>query len=126
MHLARAFLTALASRPEPLPDEGELEEILVGLLRASQGVWPEVEVAPEAFVHHLAERVPAEISLREALETLHASDLYLACGCLLENTKALAHFDASFISRISSVAGREDGELAQGLRVRMLLGADGQ
>jgi RNA polymerase sigma-70 factor (ECF subfamily) len=125
MHWARLFLSHLATKAEPLPDEAELEELLAKVVRDGRSVWPDLEVDPEAFVRHIAERIPGDVPLREALETLHTGDLYLACGCLLQSPRAIAHFDSSFIARISSGAG-SDGEIAQGLRVRMLVGVDGQ
>lgn len=131
MHLARLFLAHLALVSQQVPDEAELEELLVRVDRESRSAWPDVEVEPEAFMRHLAERVPTDLPLREALEAMHTADLYLACGCLLKNTRAMALFDSSFIARMASSRGRAggeraDGELAQGMRVRMLLGADDQ
>jgi len=128
MHLARLFLAHLASPPRAALDEIELEELLVKVIHDGRSAWPGVDVEPEAFLRHLAERVPSDLSLKEGIETMHTQDLYLACGCLLKNTRAMALFDSSFIARISGrTAGeRADGELAQVFRVRMLLGADGQ
>jgi len=131
MHLARLFLAHLAPPSQPALDEAELEQLLAKVVGESRGAWPDVEINPEAFMRHLAERVPADVSVREALETMHTADLYLACGCLLKNTRAMALFDSSFIARISASTGRgggdrADGELAQALRVRMLLGIDDQ
>jgi len=131
MHLAPLFLAHLAPSPHPRPGEDELEELLSTAVRDSQRAWPDVEVEPDAFMRHLAERVPVDLPLREALPAMHIADLYLACGCLLKNTRAMAHFDSSYIARMSSSAGRAsgeraDGEIAQGLRMRMLLGTDDQ
>jgi RNA polymerase sigma-70 factor, ECF subfamily len=128
MHLVRLFLAHLAIPPEPSPDEAELEELLARVDRESRSAWPDVQIEAEAFMRHLAERVPADVPLPEAVATLHAGDLYLACGCLLQNSRAMALFDSSFIARISGRAAgeRADGELAQVFRVRMLLGSDGQ
>jgi len=131
MHLAPLFLAHLAASPHPLPGEAELEEHLSTAVRDSRRAWPDVEVDPDAFMRHLAERVPGDLPLLEALGAMHIGDLYLACGCLLKNTRAMSHFDSSYIARMSSSAGRAsgeraDGEIAQGLRMRMLLGTDDQ
>jgi RNA polymerase sigma-70 factor (ECF subfamily) len=130
MHWTPLFLAHLPTRPDQLPDEAELEELLAKVIREGHAAWPEVDIEPEAFLRHLAERIPREVPLREALETLHTGDIYLACGCLLQNARAMAVFDSTFIARVSAGAGRgeerADGEIAQGLRMRMLLGADGQ
>src|SRR4051812_870007 len=131
MHLAPLFLAHLAPSAHPLPGEAELEELLSTMVKDSQRAWPDVEVEPAAFMRHVAERVPVDLPLREALEAMHTGDLYLACGCLLKNTRAMAHFDSSYIARMSSSAGRAageraDGEIAQGLRMRMLLGTGDQ
>src|SRR5882724_7894696 len=131
MHLARLFLAHLPTPPALAADEDELEDALVTVDRESRAAWPDVDVEPEAFMRHLAERAPVDVPLRQALETMHSVDLYLACGCLLKNTRAMALFDSTFIARMSATTGRAggdraDGELAQGMRVRMLLGIDGQ
>jgi RNA polymerase sigma-70 factor (ECF subfamily) len=77
-----------------------LEETLGRLWATAREAWPEVDLDPESFVAYLAERVPADGQVLGALAELHASDLYLACGCALRDPRALEAFERLFLAKI--------------------------
>jgi RNA polymerase sigma-70 factor (ECF subfamily) len=95
----------------------------------ARAAWPELDLSVDDFLRHLAERLPgeAEVDLLEVLRATHAADLYLACGCVLGNTRALAAFDHTFISQVSDYLARRDSlpgfsdEVKQVLRTRLLV-----
>ena len=72
----------------------ELDERLAGLIAAGRAAWPGVEVDGAAFAAFLAER--------EAGETLHAADLYLACACALGDQTAIAAFLREVVPHIEA------------------------
>jgi RNA polymerase sigma-70 factor (ECF subfamily) len=111
--------------------EAELQATLERLVEASRAAWPDLQIGAEEFVRYLAARVAPDETIRDALQSLHATDLYLACGCAMGDTKAIALLDAHYIAKLSRAPSRpargtgEGDEVAQRLRVRMLVG-DGQ
>jgi RNA polymerase sigma-70 factor (ECF subfamily) len=127
--LAVNFASHLASASPAEFTPRELEVILERLVEESRAAWPELQIRAEEFVGYLAARVSPDQSIRDALHSLHVTDLYLACGCANGNTKAIAALDAHYISKLvptlSRKAERDDDEVAQRLRVRTLVG-DGQ
>ena len=125
--MADAF-TACVTSAAPPPD---LEERLSAAWRLAQREWPGVDVPPLLFVRHLARHAAAaESDPYGELESLHASDLYLACGCVEGNRSAHAVLDARFLRPIAAVVSRSDPEtpaaqeLVQALRDRLLAPAD--
>jgi RNA polymerase sigma-70 factor (ECF subfamily) len=66
-----------------------MESQLQLLWEAARGAWPGVAVDDEQYVAFLRER-----AVDGALESLHANDLYLVCGCLDGNDVALRAFVA--------------------------------
>jgi RNA polymerase sigma-70 factor (ECF subfamily) len=131
--LAATFLEQTANgtaRAEPATGLAELEASLVRLLADARQIWPSVDVPAETFVRHLAERIPAQADASAALASMHAADLYLACGCTLGNPAALAAFERDFMSQVVAYLSRQDtmpgftDEVKQILRMRLLV-ADG-
>jgi RNA polymerase sigma-70 factor (ECF subfamily) len=120
-HLAGASPFEVAPR--------ELEVILESLVEESRAAWPDVQVRAEEFVGYLAARVSPDQSIRDALRSLHVTDLYLACACAAGNAKAIAALEAHYISKLVPTLARkadsDNDEVAQRLRVRTLVG-DGQ
>jgi len=120
-HLAGASPLEVAPR--------ELERILERLVEESRAAWPDLQIRAEEFVGYLAARLSPDESIRDALHSLHVTDLYLACGCANGNTKAIAALEAHYISKLVPALSRkaegDDDEVAQRLRVRTLVG-DGQ
>jgi RNA polymerase sigma-70 factor, ECF subfamily len=127
--LAVAFASHLAGTSPFEVAPRELETILERLVEAGRAAWPDLEIRPEEFVGYLAARVSPDQSIRDALHSLHVTDLYLACGCATGNTKAIAALEAHYIAKLvpalSRKAAGDDDEVAQRLRVRTLVG-DGQ
>jgi RNA polymerase sigma-70 factor (ECF subfamily) len=85
---------------------------------------PGISLRPEAFGHYLAERRPA---LGPAGVTLHAADLFLACGALAGDAQALRLLDARLRAAVPVALRRlrleEElrSEVAQRTRERLLV-----
>lgn len=113
---------------ERLSPSAELEEALRGLIEAGQTAWPDLTLAPEAFIRHLAERLPDDGDPRAALAATHAGDLYLACACTAGDDRAIAAFETHFISQIGKYLSRSDAlpavadEIKQVVRTNLLVG----
>jgi RNA polymerase sigma-70 factor, ECF subfamily len=65
-------------------------------LAAAQRAWPTVAVPPERFVARLA----------DLDDTEHATDLYLATGCLLGLPAALAAFETAHFGQVDAIVRR--------------------
>ncbi|WP_394825519.1 sigma-70 family RNA polymerase sigma factor [Pendulispora albinea] len=88
------------------PDGWEtIEQRLRDMVAAGRAAWPTVVLEERAFVRYVAERLARTDSILGALESLHASDLYLACGCVKGNEAALAAFDGA-MRKVAEVALR--------------------
>jgi len=122
--LAEVFVAHAREGTDAPPD---LEERLRAAWQAGRAAWPAVDVAPEAFVRHVAERLPANVPIAEALAALHAGDLYLACGCTLGDAAAIEAFENDFIAEVSLYLRHRDtlpgftDEVKQTLRERFLV-----
>jgi RNA polymerase sigma-70 factor (ECF subfamily) len=116
-----------ACRPQ-LAAVPALEDALRALVRAGSEAWPQLALRPAQFVGYLAERMPDDRDGAEVLATIHAADLYLACGCALGDPIALAAFEQHFLSQVSAYLSRADAlpafadEVKQVLRHRLLVG----
>lgn len=103
------------------------DERLIALFAVAREPWPKVTIAPATFIEHLAVRVKT----LESLETVHASDLYLACGVLQHDRAALAYFEEHFMARVPDYVlrvriGRElVDEVQQKLREELIMGREG-
>src|SRR5258706_12817512 len=58
-----------------------------------------LSVRPEDFARHLAARLEGAVDLLDALDALHAGDLYLALGCALGDAAALQAFRDELLPR---------------------------
>ena len=98
---------------------------LAGLVAAGREAWPKIAIAPEAFVEHLA----LHAKTVAALDAVHASDLYLACGVCHRDRAAIAYFEEHFVARIPEYVlrvrvGREViDEVQQRLREHLIMGS---
>jgi RNA polymerase sigma-70 factor (ECF subfamily) len=105
-----------------------VEERLNELWLASRASWPGVEVSAAAFQSYIADRLPAPIEIA-AIDQLSASDLYLACACVLGAPGALASFERGFLVHVARFVARLDGshavaeEVRQTLRERLFVGS---
>lgn len=114
------FLKRLNEGPELEPaDRARLEQRLRDVVASARRVWPDVALANDEFLDHLAERVTATSSaagnsegpvdvdgLLAALDELKTDDLYLACACLHAQPRALAGFERRHGREIDVVLGR--------------------
>jgi RNA polymerase sigma-70 factor (ECF subfamily) len=105
-----------------------LDDALGELLSAARAKWQKVELSDEAFVGHVADRLPVEASVAEGLPRMPASDLYLACACAKRNPAAWAAFDAGFLGDLEAIWKRfnyvvsSPDDLRQLLHERLFLG----
>ena len=70
------------------------------MLAAARERWPELVVSEAAFGACLGERVAAEAEPMTALAGLRGDDLYLVCGCLAGDARALRALEADLLLRV--------------------------
>jgi RNA polymerase sigma-70 factor (ECF subfamily) len=113
---------ALLERLEPGSRDEDRADALLALVSGARAAWPDLRLAPEAFVDHLRGKAPG------ALAEVRAADLYLACACLAGDGAALSALEASVIRGVDkAVAGVEASpafldEVRQALREKLLVG----
>ncbi len=126
-------MTSVAASPaeaEPVGSEEDsaLEAQLESALGECRAAWPDVTADVPAFLRYVGERLPRDGDWRAALTTASLTDLYLACGCTLGDPAAVTALDTHFIRRIALLPFgsvprvRDAAELAQRLRIRVLVG----
>ncbi len=109
-----------------------VEPALADLWEKATARWPEVAVAPSAFMGYLGERIPEDVDLLTALRAIHAADLYLACACFLGDPAALSAFEQAFIHRVPVYLARGNApldfieEVQQRVRTRLFTTARGR
>jgi RNA polymerase sigma-70 factor (ECF subfamily) len=109
----------------------DLEQALRDLLEQARSAWPMVGLPDAIFLRYLAERVGEGGDLATILRTLHAADLYLACGCSQGEPRAIAAFEEHYVAQIEAHLARSDAlptfsqELKQTLRERVLVAREG-
>lgn len=117
-----ALVPALRARPG-------LEEALTGLVREAREAWPAVGLDAEAFLAHVAERLPSTGEAHEVLASLRAADCFLAFACVRGEAWALAALDAHVLSQVGTWLPREApalvDELRQLVRQRLLVPVNG-
>lgn len=126
--LSVEFLTHAGPAATELRAWPELEATLQRIVREARERWPSLPLATGDFLRHLAGRLGPEPV--RALETVHGADLYLALGCQLGLTEALAAFEAHFLSQVAGYLGKARDEqwadeVKQLLRVRLLVAPAG-
>jgi RNA polymerase sigma-70 factor (ECF subfamily) len=97
--LASVFASHWSGSPSKLSPE--LEEALAVACGGARVVWPALDLDDEAFVRHLAERVPTDADPALALSRLHLSDLFLACACVRRDPRAVAAFTDRYLAKTS-------------------------
>ena len=105
MSLARIFFEHLPDelRSSGQLDAGRLEQLLASAIDAGQRAWPQLAVPPDAFVRHVAQRIPAGSTCETALDSLHAGELYLAFACHLGDPRAIATLEHAYKSHLDAV-----------------------
>ena len=88
------------------------------LWERGQAAWPELGQSAERFVEHLARCVPPELSTSTALGTLHAEDLFLACGCARGDHRAIALFHRRYMPAITRALAKVRADEALAAEVR--------
>ncbi|WP_426751568.1 sigma-70 family RNA polymerase sigma factor [Myxococcus sp. Y35] len=106
-----------------------LEDALAGLVREAREAWPRVDMDVEAFLAHVAERLPSTGEVGEVLARLRAGDLFLAFACARGDARAVEAFEAHVLSQVRTWLPREApslvDELRQVLSQRLLVPVDG-
>lgn len=90
--------------------------------------WPGVEIADEAWLAFLAERVPDLATRSHVLDELHVEDLWIACACVGQDQRAIAAFDRAYRAEILQTtrrvapAGVEGADLVQLAFTKLFVG----
>lgn len=98
------------------------------VMAAGKRLWPKIEIAPARFARYVEERFPKG----EGLDTTHAGDLWLACGCLEGDAAAVDAFESTLIHQVPMFVARIDksepfvDEVRQQLREKLLVAARGE
>ncbi|HEY0711643.1 MAG TPA: sigma-70 family RNA polymerase sigma factor [Polyangia bacterium] len=105
--------------------QSDVREKLQALFEVGRAHWPAFEVPLTRFSAAVMGAAPSPAETPTWLDDLHAGDLYLVCGCLLGEARALAAFENQIIAPLAAeLMRRRDGRLAddivQELRTRML------
>jgi RNA polymerase sigma-70 factor (ECF subfamily) len=109
-----------------LRGQKNLGELLESKLSEAKGAWPQIAMDEEAFVTHIARCLGGAVGAGELIEGLHIPDLFLAFACGRGDAKAVAAFEANFVSAIPEVLARmgkviPKDEVVQLLRAKVLL-----
>lgn len=83
-----------------------LEQRLGQAVEEARSAWPNFKVAPATFVSYVAQRLPDDRDVADALDYLRMPDLYLACACGAGDARALAEFDARYVTEIDAALAR--------------------
>jgi RNA polymerase sigma-70 factor (ECF subfamily) len=117
--LAQQLLDSLPDRERS--DDPTIDELLAAGVADARRRWPGVAVEPAAYVAWIAQRLPADaVSVVAGLRSLHLGDLALACACAAGDGKALAAFDAAFLTR-----GGVSDDVKQALRAKLFVAEAG-
>ena len=135
--LREIFLThsRAAGQAELIPADALLSHLQVVELRA-RTAWPDLGLPAATFIQHLAERLvlaagatPGDpTALFQALDRLHAGDLYLACACVHGNKAAAAIFSRDYLGQVAHLIAHmrlpkeELEDIRQSLGERMFVG----
>ncbi|WP_343213426.1 sigma-70 family RNA polymerase sigma factor [Archangium violaceum] len=101
--LAATFLAHAKVRFIPPEASAELDGLLLRAWETARERWPAVELPAEAFVTHLAERLPEaspDSPIEPLLAQLSLAELYLACACLRGAPAAIELFDRNYLAKL--------------------------
>jgi len=84
----------------------DLNERVDQLVETGKAVWPDVAVDEATFVRYVAERLTEGGSAEEALELVHADELYLSCACADAVDGAIAAFQARYFPGVRATVAR--------------------
>jgi len=132
MESGPALLSAFLEHTScPVGRQDDLQSMLEIKFAAARRAWPALVVTPEAFGAWLGQRVRADEDVCEGLARLREGDLYLTCATLAGAPHALETFERTVLARVPAFVARIDpspsfaDEVAQALRVKLLLPHDG-
>lgn len=108
-----------------------LNEMLASVIAGARAQWPLLAVPDEVFLEYLARHLPGEDPV-EAVKSVRAPDLFLACGCAQGDPAAMEAFEKKLLNPVAGYyatrmpdAGTAD-ELKQALRVRLFVVTEGR
>ncbi len=110
---------------DALAERVELEDELIRYLARGRSRWPQLAVAEDALLTHLAQRLPTELL---SLDDIHAEDMLLACACASADPAAVAAFQREYSPTIRRAVSKlappqQIDELAQSVTATLLAGA---
>lgn len=101
MTLAQIFYQHTASlAPATVTSPEMVEETLWQLVRAGQASWPEITIAPEAFVLFLVKQLRPEDLELAGLQSLRVGDLYLLCAAGQGHRAAMDVLESKHMSTV--------------------------
>lgn len=111
----------------------KLSDMLMVVAHKGFAVWPELGLDEALFCQHLASRVESVPDGAQYLAQIeqHSADLFLAIACALGSNEAMKAFEREYIAKTpqlvqrSRLSATQLDELAQQLRIRVLVNADG-
>ncbi|HEX2571765.1 MAG TPA: sigma-70 family RNA polymerase sigma factor [Polyangia bacterium] len=86
--------------------DGRFEDLLRHAWDTGRAKWPDIPLAQEAFIRHLAERLPPpghldpDLNAWQFLEQGCHCDLYLACACAQAVPAALLAFERHYLAQL--------------------------
>lgn len=113
-------------------DAARLGAMLQSALAEARRAWPTLELPDEEFVDSLAARLRPDEDATALLLQVKVADLYLACAVARGCPNAVMAFEDSIIRRVGQFVGGIDNapafvsDVAQALRIKLLVGANGQ
>jgi RNA polymerase sigma-70 factor (ECF subfamily) len=122
---ADAFASRIARSPS------ETTEALLRVFHDARAAMPRIALEFEVFARHLADKFPDGASLEDWLAGVNEQELYLACACAQGNASAIAHCEATHLSKLVPTLARfaknagDLEDLKQLTRTRLFL-SDGE
>ncbi|HEY8207946.1 MAG TPA: hypothetical protein VIG99_10730, partial [Myxococcaceae bacterium] len=92
---------------------------LVDIYETARSNWPGLRLSAEQFIRHVTER--------QALESTHMADLYLACACAAGIPGAVEALERDYLARVPGILGLQHrsaetiDEVCQKLREKLLV-----
>ncbi len=124
-----------AATEQSITDVDERERVGAALRHAlaeARGRYPSVVVEDSVFARYLGERLKDSDGNAAAIASRATSDVYLACGCVAGDDKALSTLDSQVFSALPAAMGRLKlnsaaiEEAIQRARTKLLVGKEGR
>jgi RNA polymerase sigma-70 factor len=133
-NLTQVFLEHAPAHAVAPADMAAVETQLHGAWEAGRAPWPGVDLPADAFVRHLAERLPRDgvaSPLALLLGQLALSDFYLACACVRGVPEAVEMLERHYLARLPALMGHLKvpglvlDDVLQWVRIHLLMGTTG-